>query len=166
MVQEHLQNMAIAERMYRFLYISIQYKNSRKMFSPAAKRIMVVDDEPDIVGIVHNILKRYGYSHIDSFMNPIEALHEFEGANVASHGNRYDLLILDVRMPVISGYEFAKKAKSMDPKIRVILMTAFEIADDRSPGLPVIKYDELVKKPFALNTICKAVERQLATDSQ
>ena len=136
------------------------------MFSPAAKRIMVVDDEPDIVAIVQNILKRYGYSHIDSFINPIEALHEFEVANVASHDARYNLLILDVRMPVISGYEFAKKAKSMDPKIKLILMTAFEIADEASPDIPVIKYDELVKKPFALNTICKAVERQLAADSQ
>ena len=136
------------------------------MFSPAAKRIMVVDDEPDIVAIVQNILKRYGYSHVDSFTNPIEALHEFEGANVTSHGDRYDLLILDVRMPVVSGYEFAKKAKSMDPKIKVILITAFEIEEESSQSLPVIKYDELVKKPFALNTICKAVERQLAADSQ
>jgi DNA-binding NtrC family response regulator len=127
---------------------------------------MVVDDEPDIVAIIQSILKRYGYTNADSFTNPIEALHEFERANVASQGERYDLLILDVRMPVISGSEFAKKAKSLDPKIKVILMTAFEIADEASLGLPVIKYDELVKKPFALNTMCKAVERQLATDSQ
>jgi CheY-like chemotaxis protein len=133
------------------------------MLSPATKHIMVVDDEHDIVAVVQNILKRYGYDNIDSFTNPIEALHEFEAANVVSHDNRYDLLILDIRMPVISGYEFAKKAKSMDPRIKVILMTAFEIDDDKSQDLPVIKYDELVKKPFALNTICKAVERQLAT---
>jgi CheY-like chemotaxis protein len=135
------------------------------MFSPAAKRIMVVDDESDIVAVVQNILKRYGYKNVDLFTNPIEALHEFEGANVTSHGDRYDLLILDVRMPVISGYEFAKKAKSMDPKIKVILMTAFEIDDKGSPGLTMIKYDALIKKPFALNTMCKAVERQLATGS-
>ena len=136
------------------------------MFSPAAKRIMVVDDEHDIVAIVQNILKRYGYNNVDSFTNPIEALHEFEDTNVVSRGDRYDLLILDVRMPVISGYEFAKKVKSIDPKIKVILMTAFEIDDDQSQGLPVIKYDELIKKPFALNTMCKAVERQLTTDIQ
>lgn len=135
------------------------------MLSPATKRIMVVDDEHDIVAIIQNILKRYGYNNVDSFTNPIEALHEFEGANGSSHdNNRYDLLILDIRMPVISGYEFAKKAKSIDPKIKVILMTAFEIDDDKSrQDLPVMKYDELVKKPFALNSICKAVERQLAS---
>jgi DNA-binding response OmpR family regulator len=138
------------------------------MFSQATKRIMVVDDEPDIVSIVQNILKRYGYDNIDSFTNPIEALHEFESTNVAScdNNNRYDLLILDVRMPVMSGYEFAKKVKSIDPKVKVILITAFEIEDKEIAGLPVIKYDELVKKPFALNTICKAVERQLATHGQ
>lgn len=129
---------------------------------------MVVDDEPDIVALVQYILKKYGYNNIDSFTNPIEALHEFENANIASRSenNRYDLLILDVRMPIVSGYEFAKKVKAVDPKIKVILMTAFEIEDKEIPGLPVIKYDELVKKPFALNTMCKAVERQLATSSQ
>ena len=69
-------NMAIAERMYRFLYRSLQYKNSRKVLSNVAKRIIVIDDEPDNVGIVQNILKMYGYSRIDSFTNPIEPLHE------------------------------------------------------------------------------------------
>lgn len=124
---------------------------------------MVVDDEKDIVSLVEKILTEWGY-RVDIFTNPIEALHEFEQTNSFSSpaAKRYDLRVLDIRMPAISGIELATRAKEMDRSIKIILMTAFEPTPDMLSGYPVVRYDALLKKPFALDEICAAVHNQLA----
>ena len=84
-----------------------------------AKKIMVVDDEQDILELVKVILESQGVE-VHAFINAKEALSELET------GDSPDLLILDIRMPQISGYDFCKivrKNKKLD-NLKIAVFTA------------------------------------------
>lgn len=121
---------------------------------------MVVDDEKDILHLLKNKLEKYGHD-VHAFSNPIEALHEFE-LSYKNRQPRYNLAVLDIRMPAMSGIELARLIERIDPEIKIILMTAFETTDlEASSGIPIVRYDELMKKPFPPEELCKVVKRHL-----
>ena len=82
------------------------------------KRILVVDDEKDNAAVFRIALEDTGLYEVNSFTNPISALSSFKP-------NKYDLVILDIRMPKINGYELYEKMKNIDDKIKVCFLTAF-----------------------------------------
>jgi PleD family two-component response regulator len=75
-------------------------------------RILAVDDEDDVIYIVKRILEEVGLFQVDAFADPTVALSYFRP-------NRYDLVILDIRMPYINGLELYKKIKAIDEKVKV-----------------------------------------------
>jgi len=78
-----------------------------------------VDDEPDITFTIRKILENKGFQ-IDSFNDPITALK--------SHKNNfYDLVILDIKMPKMDGFELYSKLKEKDPKVKICFLTASEM---------------------------------------
>jgi DNA-binding NtrC family response regulator len=118
--------------------------------------ILVVDDDPDIVSILKLGLMRQGFNPV-AFTDPNLALEHF-GLN---HKN-YDLVISDIRMPTMNGFEFIKKVKRLKPKVKVFFMTAFEIdTDEWSNVLPSVKIDEFIQKPFTLEKIGKLVSTHI-----
>jgi CheY-like chemotaxis protein len=121
------------------------------------KRILVVDDEKDVLLIIKRTLEKWGYI-VDTFYRPEEALGHFQ-KNVYAYG----LILCDIRMPGMSGFEFATLVRQMDMNVKLLLMTAFE-ADSVTLGeaLPTVKIDDLLKKPFVIAEICKIVDRHLA----
>ena len=82
---------------------------------------MIIDDEFDIVNIFKQGLERRGF-HVFGFTEPTLALEHFQ-----LNQEKYGLVISDLRMPGMNGYEFVKKVKEIRPEIKVFLMTAFEI---------------------------------------
>jgi DNA-binding NtrC family response regulator len=123
-----------------------------------AKKIMVIDDERDILKLVQAALKRYGHE-VDVFSEPIEALEHFR-----RHRGDYSLLLVDIRMPGMSGLEFAAHAKQAAPDVKILLMTAFEISiHEIQKGLQFVKVDDLLKKPFMLSKICEVIEKHLVS---
>jgi CheY-like chemotaxis protein len=119
-------------------------------------RIMVVDDEYDIVHIVRKHLERWGYS-VDTYTNPAFALQIFK-----NNPNRYSMILTDIRMPEMSGVTLATMMQKVKPDVKIVIMTAFEIEpDDLSMNLPTITHDEILKKPFSLIQICEAVKKRL-----
>jgi two-component system, OmpR family, response regulator ChvI len=82
------------------------------------KRILVVDDEKDNAAVFRIALEDTGLYEVNSFTNPITALSSFKP-------NTYDLVILDIRMPKINGYELYERIKKIDNKIKVCFLTAF-----------------------------------------
>ena len=76
--------------------------------SERAYRILAVDDELDILTIIKMSLERYNHK-VDTFSNPLKALSHFE-KNPA-----YDLVITDIRMPYMTGYELASRLRAIDP---------------------------------------------------
>jgi two-component SAPR family response regulator len=68
-------------------------------------------------------------------------------------------LISDVRTPGMNGYEFVKKTKEIDKKVKVALMSAFEIKDESHNLLPDIKVDAFLQKPFSIGQLYDAIEK-------
>lgn len=119
--------------------------------------IMVVDDEQDILRILRLGLTRYSHK-IMTFPDPIMALNEFK----ISHCY-YSLIICDLRMPGMSGIELAKKVKEIDPEVKVVIMTAFELSlFEMTQDVPFLKIEDILKKPVSISNVCKLIERSLS----
>src|ERR1051326_5419204 len=82
-------------------------------------RVLVVDDEKDIVDTLKRGLNLSGFS-VDVFTDPEEALANFKP-------NYYDAIILDIRIPKINGFELARQIWKQEPKAEICFLTAFEI---------------------------------------
>ena len=118
---------------------------------------MVVDDEPDLLRVVERNLKIWHFE-VDAFNKPIEALAYFQ-----KNAELFSLVLTDIRMPGMSGLELAQHMLRLKPEIKIILMTAFEInALDLQHSLPIIKYEDILQKPFRLKQICEGIKKQLA----
>jgi len=83
------------------------------------KNILLVDNEVDITYALSNALENYGFN-IDSFNDPIIALKSHKS-------NFYDLVILDIKMPKMDGFELYNKIKEKDPKVKICFLTASEL---------------------------------------
>ena len=115
---------------------------------------MVVSDEPDNVATIEQELKDYGFNVI-GFTNPFQALEQLEG-----EGNNFvDLVIADVRMAKMSGFQFARKIKKLRMDIKVILVTAFDVnKDEFDMVLPSTQIDDFLTKPFHVNELVEAIK--------
>ena len=118
--------------------------------------ILVLDDEFDIVTIIKHDLERHGFCVL-SFTDPHLALKDFQ-----INAEKYDLIISDVRMPGMNGFEFLRKVKEIRPDIKVFLMTAFEINNlEFSNVIPSIKVDEFVPKPITMEKLGIIIKKHL-----
>jgi DNA-binding response OmpR family regulator len=80
------------------------------------KKILVVDDEPDICLTLANVLEGNGFV-VDTFDDPLLALQDFRK-------DLYDLLILDIKMGKMNGFELYKEIRMIDDKVKVCFLTA------------------------------------------
>ena len=114
---------------------------------PLAK-LLVVDDDPDIVQVLKMGLVKNGFL-VEAFTNPEEALQSFK-----SNAEIYCLLLSDMRMPSLSGIQLSKKVKEINPNVKVVLMTAFEIRDEEfSKVFPSSRVDGFVQKPIGIKDL-------------
>ncbi len=84
------------------------------------KRILIVDDEPDITFTLRTILEENGYKEVYVYNEPVIALQDFKF-------RVYSLLITDVAMPRMDGFELYEQIKKIDDRIRVVFVTASEV---------------------------------------
>jgi DNA-binding NtrC family response regulator len=115
-------------------------------------RLLVVDDEADIVQVLKVGLLENRFL-VDAFTNPEEALQSFK-----SNAESYCLVLSDVRMPGLSGIQLAKKVKEINPAVKVILMTSFEIRDNEfSKVFPSTQVDGFVQKPIGIRELTNKI---------
>jgi CheY-like chemotaxis protein len=109
------------------------------------KRILIVDDEKDVGRTFKMILENYGFE-IDFFTDPAMALETFKP-------NLYHLIILDIRMAEINGFELYDKLKSRDPKIKTLFITALNSVEPyntrNSKVYPLSGVRHFMKKPVS-----------------
>jgi DNA-binding NtrC family response regulator len=111
-------------------------------------RLLVVDDDSDIVHVLKMGLLKNGFL-VEAFTNPQEALQRFK-----SDAESYCLVLSDIRMPQLSGIQLSKKVKEVNPNVKVILMTAFEIRDNEfSKVFPSTQVDGFVQKPIGIKEL-------------
>ncbi|MFL6456703.1 MAG: response regulator [Nitrososphaeraceae archaeon] len=111
--------------------------NNIKNVSSKGKKIMIVDDEPDITSMLKIVLEDNGFE-VDAFEDAIVALKYYKAS-------LYDLLILDIKMPEMDGFELYDEIKKIDDKMKVCFLTASEMYYNK---LRKDKYSSLDKVLF------------------
>jgi DNA-binding NtrC family response regulator len=123
------------------------------MITSNDKSIVVVDDERDIVNQIKRFLEALGGFKVHTFTDPFAALEYFNSDCKDNH-----IVISDIRMPGMNGYEFVKQVKKIDPQVKIILMSSFERSDNNiSDLLPEVKIETILQKPFSLGTLTNIV---------
>jgi DNA-binding response OmpR family regulator len=120
------------------------------------RSILVIDDEIDIVNPIKHSLQKQGFN-VYGFTDPLLAFEHFK-----NNFNNIDLILCDIRMPQMNGYELVRKIKTLQPKVRVILMSAFEINNSEfSKVLPSVKIDGFIPKPISLKNLTNRIKNRL-----
>ena len=115
-------------------------------------KLLVVDDDTDIVQVLKMGLLKNRFL-VDAFTNPEEALQSFK-----SNAESYSLLLSDMRMPALSGIQLARKVKEINPNVKVVLMTAFEIRDEEfSIVFPSSRVDGFLQKPITIRDLINKI---------
>jgi DNA-binding response OmpR family regulator len=98
---------------------------------------------------------------VDSFTDPEKALTHFMDSNYG----HYDLVITDVRMSQLNGFELYQQLKSIDPDVRIIFVTALDIAQEITTLLPDVKLNQFIIKPVnpsvLINSVMQHAKRQI-----
>lgn len=107
---------------------------------------MIVDDEEDITDALKAGLEGRGFA-VDSFNDPLVALKKF-GPGV------YDLSILDIRMPRMSGFELYREMRKLDGEASVCFLTAFDVRRDEFERMfPEVEVKAFLRKPITIEDL-------------
>lgn len=111
------------------------------------KRILLVDDEPDVIYAIKRVLEDIGFI-VDSYGDPILALTNFKPG-------LYDLLLLDIKMPNMNGFDLYEKMRKIDRNAKVCFITASELFYEEYRGLGV---RASLEKEYFIQKPCKSEE--------
>ena len=120
------------------------------------RRILLVDDEPDICMVYQMVLQDAGYE-CRSYIDPVKALQEFRV-------NYYDLILLDIKMPVLNGFELCKRIREVDRTVHIIFITASEAYYEKFRGqhFPELGKINYIQKPIGNEELVQIVNMIIA----
>ena len=123
------------------------------------KRILLIDDEPDITFTIKDILEDNGFQ-VDSFNNPLSALASYKPG-------KYDLLLFDIRMPIMNGFELYREIRKSDERVKICFITAYEIDNnDFTKSFPTMTLRHFIKKPITLDKLAIELKKKISEDYQ
>jgi DNA-binding response OmpR family regulator len=123
-------------------------------FNIVSKNILLVDDEDDIILALYYILEGHGFK-VDTFNDPITALKSYKT-------NFYDLVILDIKMPKMNGFELYTKIREKDAKVTICFLTATAIFTEEHTA-SLLKLDKnideifFIQKPISSEDLIKRI---------
>jgi two-component system, OmpR family, response regulator ChvI len=121
------------------------------------KRIIILDDDEDVLFTYRSFLKDYDY-HITCFTDPtltlnyIKDLSEFNDL----------LLILDIRMKNLNGFQLHQQIKAIDPTIKILFVTGLDILDEMLSIVPGISKNHIMRKPVDRKLFTNTVKNMLS----
>ena len=123
------------------------------------KRVLLVDDEPDLNLTLKITLEENGFK-VDSFTDPLSALENFK-----EQDGMYDLLILDIKMPEMDGFELYRQIKKIDDKVKVCFLTAGEMDYEKFTKelFPALDNNCYNQKPIENKTLIKRLNKIIST---
>jgi len=122
-------------------------------------RILVVDDEPDIALVIKQGLENVGY-RVDAFNDPEEALSHFKP-------DYYDIMLLDIRMPRLNGFQLYRQLMKKDGSSKVCFMTAFDVyKNEFAKMFPSYDIKCFIKKPIRISDLQAMVKGQLEDNTE
>jgi DNA-binding response OmpR family regulator len=109
-------------------------------------RLLIVDDEQDVANALEAGLERKGFA-VDVFYDPVEALAHFQpGA--------YDLIISDIKMPRMNGFEMVYEMKKRDNEVQVIFLTGFvDLMKEVNKLFTKLNVREVIQKPIGIREL-------------
>jgi len=123
---------------------------------PDAYTILLLDDDFDTVTVFRRGLEIQGFEVV-AFTEPLLALELFQ-----SKSKQFALVISDIRMSKMNGFEFIKKIKEIKPEVKVFLVSSFEIDDfEFRKVLPSVKIDALIQKPISLKDLAIRIRKHI-----
>lgn len=126
---------------------------------PGRHRIMVVDDEQDIVAVVKVALEGSGFI-VDAFTAPRSALACFTPGY-------YSMVLLDIRMPVMNGFELYREIRKLDSAVRICFLTAHENIEVEISHASLREVLEcVIKKPASVSDLVRKVSEKLNVNRQ
>jgi DNA-binding response OmpR family regulator len=120
------------------------------------KKIMVVDDEDDLIFLLRTLLDQIGFK-VSGFTDPLLALQAFKAGT-------YDLAILDIRLPGLDGFELYERLKRIDNSLKVCFFTASEFYYKNSKEEQhsiLINEHPIIRKPISNEDLIKQVQKVL-----
>jgi nitrogen-specific signal transduction histidine kinase len=121
-------------------------------------RILVVDDDQAVRGVTAALLKRHGFDVLVA-VDGTEALGIL--FDIFQSGEALDLVLIDIVLPGMSGWQLAHEAGIRHPQLRVLFMSGYERPPNQGEAVDVPK-GRLVKKPFTTAELISAVDDSLA----
>jgi DNA-binding response OmpR family regulator len=118
-------------------------------------RILVVDDEPDLTQVSTLALEYHGFK-VDSFTDPQEALSKYKPG-------LYDLVILDIKMPKMDGFELYHEIKKKDNNANVCFLTASELyyEEFRKKEYCALDRNLFIRKPIENEELVKRITKMI-----
>lgn len=130
--------------------------------SPFLKKVLIIDDDPDITLAFKLGLDSYYYYEnrrrfeVYTYNNPLVALSEFKP-------NFYDLLLTDVNMPHINGFELSQEILELDSNIKVCYMSAVDVnIESLRQVYPEVSFGSFIKKPIEIEYLAKRLLAELS----
>jgi DNA-binding response OmpR family regulator len=119
------------------------------------KKIMVVDDGVDITNSFSLALEDSGLFDVDTYNDPLVALSNYRP-------NSYDLLLLDIRMPKMNGFELYDKIKKTDSKVKVRFMSEYDV-DTLREQFPSLEFNskDIIRGPIKVSKLIERVRKEL-----
>ena len=132
--------------------------NSQRNSGPEQqqKRILIIDDDPDIAIILRVVLKDKGFK-TDSYTDPELAYKNFRDGF-------YDLILLDIKMPELDGFHFYQKIRETDSRVKIIFLTASEFYHEqfrKERGFDLLKQEFFLRKPIETEDLVQAINKLL-----
>ncbi len=120
------------------------------------KKIIIVDDNQEVLFTYRLFLEGYNY-HITSFTDPFLAL------NYIKESTDFDnlLVILDIRMEHLNGFQLHQQIKSIDPTIKIIFVTVLDILDELLTIIPGLTKEQIMRKPVDKKLFTNTVKNML-----
>jgi DNA-binding response OmpR family regulator len=119
------------------------------------KRIMVVDDESDLTLFFSMSLEYQGFE-VEAFNDPRKALSNFKP-------DHYDLIVLDIKMPDMDGFELYKEIQKIDSKANVCFLTASELyyKEFQEKEYNALDKNLFIRKPIGNEELIKEINRRI-----
>jgi DNA-binding response OmpR family regulator len=124
------------------------------------KKLLLVDDEKDATSLLYTILQKSGFEVV-FFNDPLLALERFKP-------RYYDLMILDIRMPNMNGFELYRQIRRMDNRVKVCFLTAIsefkEYQQYRKEVYPKLGERHFITKPVSNHELIGRINEMLTTN--
>jgi DNA-binding response OmpR family regulator len=113
---------------------------------------MLVDDQPDMLFTYRSFLEGQGFK-VHTFTDPTVALRQF-----AKDTSKYDLVVMDIRMPQLNGLQLYQRLRAINSTIRILFVTALDAADELISLLPDVASNQVIMKPVSRDRFLKYVD--------